>query len=97
MAVVEDDSLGIRKAALPMLVEARPHSVKATGQLLEGSGPESVWPSVGAWQQWPMVGFTPSSAQGAEISYLRFQISNQWRSPYLKSQISNSGRTPKLQ
>ena len=28
----------IRKAVLPVLVEARPHSVKATGQLLEGSG-----------------------------------------------------------
>lgn len=41
----------IRKAALPVLLEARPHSVKATGQFLEGSGPEAVWPSVGAWQQ----------------------------------------------
>ena len=40
-----------KKAALPVLVEARPHSVKATGQLLEGSGPESVWSSVGAKQQ----------------------------------------------
>ena len=40
-----------RKAALPVFLEARPHSVKATGQFLEGSGPEPVWPSVGAWQQ----------------------------------------------
>lgn len=31
------------KAALPVLEEARPHSVKATGQLLEGSGPEPAW------------------------------------------------------
>ena len=46
--LVDTASVGIRKAALPVLVEARPYSVKATGQFLEGSGPESVWPSVGA-------------------------------------------------
>ena len=40
----------IGKAMLPVLVEARPHSVKATDQLLEGSGPEPVWPSAGACQ-----------------------------------------------
>ena len=73
-----------------MLLEARPHSVKATGQFLEGSGPESVWPSVGAWQQWPMVGFTPSSAQGAENSNVKSQILNikSARIANLKFQIS---------
>src|SRR6187551_3106923 len=40
--------LELRKAALPVLVEARPYSVKATAQFLEGSGPESGRPSVGA-------------------------------------------------
>jgi hypothetical protein len=34
-----------KKAALPVMTEARPHSVKATSQVLEGSGPESEWPS----------------------------------------------------
>jgi len=33
-----------RKAALPVLLEARPDSVKATGHFLEGAGPESGWP-----------------------------------------------------
>ena len=46
------------KAALPVLVGARPQSEKANGQLLEGSGPESAWPSVGARQRRPLVGFT---------------------------------------
>jgi hypothetical protein len=61
-----------KKAALPVLVEARPHSVKATGQFLEGSGPEPVWSSVGAWQQ-----VTSGRLQRkVTISNLRAQISN---------------------
>ena len=37
--------VGEKKAALPVMTEARPHSVKATSQFLEGSGPESERPS----------------------------------------------------
>jgi hypothetical protein len=37
---------GNKKGRAASGVEARPYSVKATGQLLEGSGPESGWPSL---------------------------------------------------
>ena len=57
-----------------MLVEARPHSVKATGQLLEGSGPEPVWPLLALDSSWPLVGFDAHGGRpDLQISNIRSQ------------------------
>lgn len=81
-------------------VEARPHSVKATGQLLEGSEPESVCVHrLALGNRWPLVGFN-ATAKGksrslnsnshtrkgeSEISYLKLLTSNVL--PYLRFEI----------